>query len=88
MIKVTIRQAARKVGIKNAYQLQKLAGLSPAVAADLWRGEKSPKLETLDHLCGVLECELWDLIQRNGHTKTAPRKRSAKLRSGSRTKVG
>jgi DNA-binding Xre family transcriptional regulator len=77
MIKVTIRQAARRVGVKNAYQLQKRAGLSPAVAADLWRGEKYPKLETLDRLCGVLECGLADLIHRNGHTNTSPQKRDA-----------
>lgn len=76
MIKVTIRQAARRVGIKNAYQLQERAGISPTMAAYLWRGNKLPKLETLDMLCEVLECELADLITRNGHTKTRPPKQA------------
>ena len=77
MIKVTIRQAAKRAGLTTAYQLQKAAGLSPAVAADLWRGEKTPRLETLDRLCDVLGCELADLIHRNGHTKASPQKRAS-----------
>jgi DNA-binding Xre family transcriptional regulator len=76
MIKVTIRRAAKKAGLTTAYQLQKLAGFSPAVAADLWRGEKLPRLETLDRLCHVLDCDLPDLIQRNGHTRAGPQKRA------------
>jgi DNA-binding Xre family transcriptional regulator len=81
MIKVTIRQAARRAGIKNAHQLQKLAGISPTMAAYLWRGDKLPELETLDRLCGVLHCELSDLVKRNGHTKAGPQAQ-AKLRNG------
>lgn len=71
MIKVTIRQAAKQAGIKNAYQLQKRAHISPAVAADLWKGETLPRLDTLDNLCEVLGCELSDLVQRNGKSRKA-----------------
>ena len=84
MIKVTIRQAARRVGVKNAYQLQKRASLSPASAADLWRGETLPRLETLDHLCDVLECELSDLIHRNGHTAASSQRRAKATKSGTK----
>jgi DNA-binding Xre family transcriptional regulator len=76
MIKVTIRRAAKRAGIKTAYQLQKRAAISPAVAADLWRGNTLPRLDTLDKLCDVLDCELSDLVQRNGHTKPRSPKRS------------
>lgn len=81
MIKITIRKAARRAGIENAHQLQGRAGISPTMAAYLWRGDKYPKLETLDMLCDVLECELADLIRRNGHGKTRPQKQ-AKSRNG------
>jgi DNA-binding Xre family transcriptional regulator len=87
MITVTIQEAAMRRGIKNAYQLQLLAKISPAVAADLWRGEKLPRLETLDNLCAVLECELSDLIQRNGKAHASPTaKRSQKKRAGRGTR--
>lgn len=79
MIRVTIRKAALRAGVENAYQLQKRAGLSPAVAADLWRGEKLPRLETLDKLCDVLGCQLCDLVTRNGHTRAAPQKQAGRL---------
>ena len=84
MIKVTIRQAARKAGIKNAHQLQKRAGISPTMAAYLWRGDKLPELETLDRLCGVLECELSDLIHRNGHTAANSQRRAKATKSGTK----
>ena len=87
MITVTIQEAAMRRGIKNAYQLQLLAKLSPAVAADLWRGEKLPRLETLDKICGVLQCEISELIQRNGKAHASPTaKRSQKKRAGRGTK--
>ena len=87
MITVTIQAAARRKGVKNAYQLQLIAGISPAVAADLWRGEKLPRLETLDNLCEVLECELSELIQRNGKAHVSPAaKRSQKKRAGRGTR--
>lgn len=62
MITVKIQEVARRKGVKNAYQLQVRAGISPAVAADLWRGETMPRLETLDRLCEALGCKLFDLI--------------------------
>jgi DNA-binding Xre family transcriptional regulator len=87
MITVTIQEAAMRRGVKNAYQLQLLAKLSPAVAADLWRGKKLPRLETLDKICGVLRCEISDLIQRNGKAHVSPAaKRSQKKRVGRGTR--
>jgi DNA-binding Xre family transcriptional regulator len=87
MITVTIQAAALRRGVKNAYQLQLIAGISPAVAADLWRGKKLPRLETLDNLCEVLGCELTDLIQRNGKAHvSSTAKRSQKKRAGRGTR--
>lgn len=72
MIKVTVKEAAIRAGITTAYQLQKAAEISPAVAADLWKGKKA-RLDTFDHLCEVLKCELGDLVSR--YKNRSPKKR-------------
>lgn len=62
MFTLKIQQEAKRAGIQNAYQLQVQAKLSPAVASELWKGKTIPKLQTLDRLCEVFGCELWDLV--------------------------
>ncbi len=58
MIVVTIRERAEKNGITTAYQLQKAMGISPTIAARLWRGDFDKiGMVTLDRLCRVLGCQ-------------------------------
>ena len=58
MIVVTIRERAEKNGITTAYQLQKAMGISPTIAARLWRGDfEKLGMNTLDRLCRVLRCQ-------------------------------
>lgn len=65
MVKPTIRQAAKRAGIKTAYQLQQQGGFSLSMAYALWsnKGEKIA-YATLDKLCKVLKCDLADLMKR------------------------
>ncbi len=64
MIKVQIQQMAIKRGIPNAYQLQKALGISPSLAARLWRGDFTQiGLVTLDRLCAVLKCQADKLLK-------------------------
>ena len=64
MIKPMIQQVARKKGIKNAFGLQKALGISPTVATKLWEGDFSMiGLNTLDKLCGCLDCYVGELLK-------------------------
>lgn len=75
MIKVTIRQAAIKRGIKTPRQLAKVVEVKDAVAWRWWNwtastGQDSiPTVKSLDKICDKLDCELSDLIVRNGKRK-------------------
>ena len=71
MFKVKIREAAKKAGVKNFYQL----GLKldtehtgdikfEVLARRLWNAENVPTLPTLAAVCDALGCELSDLIER------------------------
>lgn len=65
MVRLTIKEAARTRGIRNAYQLQKAMNIHPGMAARLWKGEmEMVALKTLDHLCDALGCGLSDLLVR------------------------
>lgn len=81
MIKVTIQQAARKRGIKNAYQFGQKVGFSDRVALRIWNNEQDPKLKTLDRICSAWGCGLDELIvykrdaSPNGHTSPVLRKK-------------
>ena len=58
MIEITIKERAAKYGITNAHQLQKAMGISPTIAARLWREDfKKIGVDTLDGLCRVLRCQ-------------------------------
>jgi len=62
MIRVKIREEAERRGITTAYQLGLEFGFSPDLAARLWKGEKYPRLETLDKICTKWECALDTLV--------------------------
>src|SRR5689334_6327231 len=74
MIKVLIKRAAKKRGLKNAYQFGQSVGLSDRVALRIWNNEQPPKLKTLDRICNAFRCSLDELIEHrldrstNGHT--------------------
>lgn len=76
-VRLTIREACKGRGIENGYQLQKLAGLSPAQAARLFRNEaKSISFATLERLMAVLGVPLAALITADaGDTQTKGRKK-------------
>ena len=64
MITVKLREAAGKVGITNAYQLQKKTGFHISTAYSLWREEwEKADLATLNTLCNVFNCTPNDLLE-------------------------
>lgn len=78
MFKVRIKQAAKKAGVKNYYQLglkldfNKTGDIKyEALARRLWKGDNVPTLPTLDAICDALDCDFSDLVVRvkNGHKK-------------------
>lgn len=83
MIKVKIRQAAKRRGYKNAYQFGQSIGVKRMVASRLWKGDQLPKLQTLDRICNAWGCGLDELIAykrdgaMNGHTSPASRSKHA-----------
>jgi DNA-binding Xre family transcriptional regulator len=63
MIKTRIRELVDAKGIGTAYQLQKAAGLSPSMAARLYRDDVEMfALRTIESLCGALGCAPGDLF--------------------------
>ncbi len=64
MITTRIKEVAEKRGITTAYQLQKVTGLPPSMAARLFRDEVDMiALRTLDRLCTVFKCKPNDLLK-------------------------
>jgi DNA-binding Xre family transcriptional regulator len=84
MIRLTVREAAEKRGIKTPAELAAAMGhKSRTIAGRLWNGEEV-RLLSLDQAAEALGCELGELVTRvpNGRTKPAPReKRAEKQRS-------
>lgn len=78
MIRVTIRREAERRGITTAYQLGQEFGFSPDLAARLWKGEKYPRLETLDKICTKWGCDLDALVL--CVAEPTPKKRASKKR--------
>lgn len=79
VIKVTVRKAARKRGIKNWYRLaQRLAnvegkkpdGASQELAKRLWRDYPNSKLESIDAVAEAFDCELSELLIRVPNKRT------------------
>lgn len=58
MIKKRVRETAENHGYTSAYQLRVALGVSPSLAARLWKGEfEKIGIGTLDKLCGLLNCQ-------------------------------
>lgn len=76
MIETKIRELAEAKGITTAYQLQKVAGLSPSMAARLFRDEvEMIALRTIESLCRAFECTPGDLFNAtNGRPRAKVRK--------------
>ncbi len=69
-IKVKIREAAEKRGIKTSYQLRIRANLAPSTASRCFRNKLTLiTFETLDKLCDALDCEPSDLLVRQSKRK-------------------
>ena len=93
VIKVTVKKAARKRGIKTWYKLaQKLAKVSgkkpegrhQELAKRLWKGDVLPRLESVDSVAEALDCDLSELLHRVPEKSTpraGPPKRSAMKRT-------
>lgn len=63
VIKVRIREVAQEKGVMTAYQLQKLTGAQPSLAAKWYSNDiKMIAIETLDLLCNKLKCTPNDLL--------------------------
>ena len=61
---VKIKEVAQSKGITTAYQLQKLTGAQPNLAAKWYRNDlKSIGIETLNTLCDALGCTPNDLLE-------------------------
>ena len=70
MIRVMIKQAARKRGIKTPAELARATGALEAVAGRWWKAADKkpfPRLESLDVVCKALDkiekCNLADLVK-------------------------
>jgi DNA-binding Xre family transcriptional regulator len=62
-LEVKIHEVAKSKGIKNPFQLQKLVGLSPSNAANLYNNRiVQISIETLSRLCENLNCTPNDLF--------------------------
>lgn len=63
VIKVRIKEVAQERGIMTAYQLQKLTGVHPSLAAKWYSNEiKMIGIDSLDLLCQKLNCTPNDLL--------------------------
>ena len=63
VIKLRIREVAQSKGIMTAYQLQKLTGVQPSLAAKWYKNEiKMIAIDTIDLLCKKLDCTPNDLL--------------------------
>ena len=62
MIKVTIKRAAKRRGLKNAYQFGQRIGVANMVASRIWENKQPPKLKTLDKICNAWGCDLAELL--------------------------
>lgn len=80
MIQVKIRQEAERRGIKTPYRLAVEFGFSQDLAARLWKGEKLPKLETLDKICSKWRCPLDTLVTFAAGTTVRKRRNGSKGR--------
>lgn len=83
MIKLTVREAAEKRGIKSPADLAKaMRHKSRTIAGRLWKGE-DVRLHSLAEAAEALNCDLGELITRVPDVKA---KKSPARRSGRKSK--
>lgn len=64
MIVVKIQEIAKKRGINNGYQFQRLTGFPPGMAARIYKGQwKRIDLKTLNEVCNHLKCRPEDILE-------------------------
>lgn len=78
MIKVTIREAARRRKLFNAHQFGESVGFARMVASRIWKGEQLPKLRTLEKICNAWGCDSRELIVIQADLKRTAKQRSRK----------
>jgi DNA-binding Xre family transcriptional regulator len=63
VVKVRIKEVAESRGITTAYQLQKLTGVHPSLAAKWFKNDlKMIGIDSIDLLCKKLNCTPNDLL--------------------------
>ena len=71
VIKLNIKAVALSRGITTAYQLQKITGVQPNLAAKWYKDDlKSISLHSLNTLCEALNCEPSDLLVYTADTES------------------
>lgn len=64
MIRSQVQKAAKKRGVRNAYQLQKVTGLPIGQAYRLWDDDwVQINFKTLNTLCNTLRCRPNDILE-------------------------
>lgn len=72
-VRIMVKDLAKRVGIDNPYQLQKILDVSYPTAARLFDGSsEAVYMETVSLLCEVLNCEPGDLFIRTPRTESTP----------------
>jgi len=72
MVELRIREVAEGKGINNPLTLSQVSGLGYATCHRIWNDPPAMiHLDTLDRLCGALDCEPGDLLVRTASTKRA-----------------
>ena len=65
MLKSMLRHRMADKGIKNLTELMRITGLSRSAILPLDRGDglEGTKLETVEKVCGALDCSIGELIE-------------------------
>lgn len=72
-VQIMVKDLAKRAGIDNPYQLQKILDVSYPTAARLFDGSsEAVYMETIGLLCEVLNCEPGDLFIRTPRTTSTP----------------
>jgi excisionase family DNA binding protein len=85
MIEIKIAEVAQRNNLHTAYALGKVLGISPTIAARLWKGDFTKiGINTLDKLCNLFDCQPSDLLKHRGEGVT----QKSKPRLVSDTQIG
>ena len=88
MIKKRVREIAEKQGYTSAYELRVALGVSPSLAARLWKGEfEKLGMGTLDKLCALFECQPNQLLRYVAEKPRAAGKKTGRVVGGARPRT-